>query len=509
MTFPELIDHWRAGRHPSTSELIQLVGEQFEVTVPSLPPKKGDAARAWLSAVKAEAPDHLTARLAQLERFATTTTATTLWPLFEALARLPPDPRLATLATRYLVGDLRLALTAKLQRRLLDCVETHGDDSHFRSLELGLALHLHLLQDGLAARAVRLMQRGLALKPVGPELPQAERARLLAAAWAPAPVAPKPDPLRAVYAAPGDDARRQVLADVLLEQGDPRGEFISLQLAQASPKRQQALLEKHQKEWLGSIADITEFKRDTPLFAGGFVSELSVRAVKRGQFLLAADAPEWATVTRVRRGLQRLSPAMASLAHPGPTPLEVIKGWARDAPGVPLRSIDVAAPPALVVDVLREAPHPVPWVAARFGEWEASRQLRDGLASFAELPGLERLRLGAEAFPVLPALLKEMGLEWLPASLAQLDLVDDAGHVLRLQRDGRRWALTLLDFRGTRAATSEWRDALSNLRWLTPSSVRVRFSALQAEENVAHFEALLRGFKMPVGVTADADPPGW
>jgi uncharacterized protein (TIGR02996 family) len=39
--------------------------------------------------------------------------------------------------------------------------------------------------------------------------------------------------LDAIYAAPDDDAPRQVYADALTERGDPRGEFITLQLARA------------------------------------------------------------------------------------------------------------------------------------------------------------------------------------------------------------------------------------------------------------------------------------
>jgi uncharacterized protein (TIGR02996 family) len=44
----------------------------------------------------------------------------------------------------------------------------------------------------------------------------------------------KPDPeldaaLRAVAEGPLDDGRRRVLADLLLERGDPRGEFLLLQ----------------------------------------------------------------------------------------------------------------------------------------------------------------------------------------------------------------------------------------------------------------------------------------
>ncbi|MCX5743650.1 MAG: TIGR02996 domain-containing protein [Proteobacteria bacterium] len=64
----------------------------------------------------------------------------------------------------------------------------------------------------------------------------------------------------AVWAAPDDDAPRLVLADFLTERGDPRGEFIMLQLAHAAgaldaagKKREKELLKRHKKLWLGPI----------------------------------------------------------------------------------------------------------------------------------------------------------------------------------------------------------------------------------------------------------------
>ena len=223
-----LLSQWRKARHPSTSELIQHIGDRLQVELPRLPAKKTDAAKRLLAGVKTEPPVLLSARLKQLETFTRTTTASLAWPLFEALARLPADPRIATLTTRLLVGDVDVPLTSKLTRRLLDCVETHGDDSHYRALELGFPLNL--LEDGLAARTVRMLQRGLAQHPVGPELPTAERKRLAETTWeVPTTLPPATESLCApIWASPRDLTLRQVLADRLLEQGDPRGEFISL-----------------------------------------------------------------------------------------------------------------------------------------------------------------------------------------------------------------------------------------------------------------------------------------
>jgi len=65
---------------------------------------------------------------------------------------------------------------------------------------------------------------------------------------------------------PDDLATHRAYADYLQEQGDPRGEFIQVQLALEDPertteerreleRRERALLAAHQREWLGILAD--------------------------------------------------------------------------------------------------------------------------------------------------------------------------------------------------------------------------------------------------------------
>ena len=80
-----------------------------------------------------------------------------------------------------------------------------------------------------------------------------------------------------IYAAPDDDGIRSIYADYLIEQGDPLGTFISLQLGRArdriaSPSdEEQQLLDTHWRAWIGDSA--TQL---SPLHVGferGFFSE--------------------------------------------------------------------------------------------------------------------------------------------------------------------------------------------------------------------------------------------
>ncbi|QSQ19808.1 TIGR02996 domain-containing protein [Pyxidicoccus parkwayensis] len=102
--------------------------------------------------------------------------------------------------------------------------------------------------------------------------------------------------LARVYADPGDTSARMVLADHLLEQGNPLGEFIMLQCSPRSDRQRIArLLEEHGGRWasaLGPHVDIfaTRFER-------GFPSAVRLRADWRAP--LPPPGPEWATVREV------------------------------------------------------------------------------------------------------------------------------------------------------------------------------------------------------------------
>jgi uncharacterized protein (TIGR02996 family) len=64
------------------------------------------------------------------------------------------------------------------------------------------------------------------------------------------------DMLQAIYDHPDDDQARAIYADMLLEAGDPRGEFISLQLRgdRKSAGQAKRLLKEHEETWLGPLA---------------------------------------------------------------------------------------------------------------------------------------------------------------------------------------------------------------------------------------------------------------
>jgi uncharacterized protein (TIGR02996 family) len=86
-----------------------------------------------------------------------------------------------------------------------------------------------------------------------------------------------------VYANPEDDAPRMVLADLLMERGDPRGEFIALQIERARTgaepsARELQLQKKHGKQWLGALAPVLSWGKGyaKTTFRRGFVAKADI-----------------------------------------------------------------------------------------------------------------------------------------------------------------------------------------------------------------------------------------
>jgi len=103
-----------------------------------------------------------------------------------------------------------------------------------------------------------------------------------------------------VWAHPDDDGPREVLADLLVQNGDPRGEFIVLQLARhrgtldaAGKKREKELLKRHKKDWLGPIAALIQPAHIR--FERGFIVTCSLEPNAALEEKLGTH-PAWSTI---------------------------------------------------------------------------------------------------------------------------------------------------------------------------------------------------------------------
>ena len=127
---------------------------------------------------------------------------------------------------------------------------------------------------------------------------------------------------QAVHEAPVELARREVLADALLELGDPRGEFILLQLDGSNRARKRAakLLQRHRQAFLGSLADTIVGGTDE--WRSGFLVSAAARLVGE-----RTGDSGWATVEKLvvvlgpQPPLELASPHLRSLREVRLTPL--------------------------------------------------------------------------------------------------------------------------------------------------------------------------------------------
>lgn len=190
----------------------------------------------------------------------------------------------------------------------------------------------------------------------------------------------------AVYADPVADGPRAVLADALQERGDPRGEFIALQLAKlqskpsaAATRRERSLLTKHRRAWLGPLADVVNEPNST--WARGFLDTVVAE--------LSDDTPVdpiWNTV-RSLRIVGGYPPKVRVLAAGCFRGLTEFSSIALDDLGTLLSAR--SKPPIESLSIY--GPH------ARGGAWDpAQLKLVDRLT---ELPGLRRLSLRVERHP--------------------------------------------------------------------------------------------------------------
>jgi uncharacterized protein (TIGR02996 family) len=253
-----LLAVYRATFDSRVAGLIERLGASLGSALDGLPLRQGEQGEALCRLVEALPAAQRSGLLDAFALFAGGAQGQHVWPAVEALASLEPDPRVARLGAYLLLSPRAVrSMTAKLFRRLVNCVERHGHAGLAASLRANPALFYDPRR--VANVAVRLEKR----RPAA--LDEAVLARLEAKVVA--PLAPsQPDGagvseramLEAIIAAPGEDAPRLMYADWLTERQLPLGEFISLQIGRAqrrvSPQarhREAELLQRHRAAFLG------------------------------------------------------------------------------------------------------------------------------------------------------------------------------------------------------------------------------------------------------------------
>lgn len=350
MQLAAVLERWRETRDPELSDLVIELGGAPDPALLSPYEKLTQSAmiEKLIEALRSGTTPSLIALADRVVR-----TARGSWPVVELIAELPADPRLARMALALLRDFTGFPHTsAKLWRRLLDVVERHGDPTCIPPLQ---ALQPFDATPASRSRIANIAKR-LAKHRV---LDQAELDELDTLI-----VEPRSQNaaalLAAVYDEPSADAPREVYADFLMSEGDPRGEFIQLQLLRAAgrstpqtERRELALLKKHGKEWLGPLLGVLvtgEASRGVELlptelalpqtgyglitFSRGFVRRIgSLHLPKHREAVL--DDPMMATIEHAR-SVPRISKSMTSLKSVERGRLELLAGRSYDTFGISL-----------------------------------------------------------------------------------------------------------------------------------------------------------------------------
>lgn len=257
-----LIETWRQTFDPALGRLIEQLGASLAQPLEGLPIKKGERATALTKLIFKASHAERSGLLAAFEDFAREAPGRLVWPPIDAWASAKRDPRVARMALRVLT-TLAHNLTAKLWRRLVNCIEEHGD--------LGVVEDARAYEAMLKGKGSRWGFSPERFSNVLKKLTKARQCKLAADASVieamskrigARPTAPKlEDPsemLAAIGEHPDDDGPRLVYADWLLERKQPAGEFIVLQIARSKSKvsvdarsREADLLATHRTALLG------------------------------------------------------------------------------------------------------------------------------------------------------------------------------------------------------------------------------------------------------------------
>lgn len=318
------LSEWHRTKHPRVADVIDLLGAEALITFS--PPKtrtKETFHQAWLEVAR-EHDEAATGWLAQtltqrlpieedhrgiLRDDYTQTKYAALFERLNALGRRVPDPRIASVLCAMLetptfaVWDLER--TRPIYSPIAELISGQGD---VRSIE-----RLQALQR--APRAAKGILREVVAELIDPLITALRRVDVVKLdepeGWQqllpvhPVGVADERPLLEAVYAQPSNERLRAVYADALLERGDPRGEFISLQLLREPSskqiKRMNSLLKSHRAQWLGTLSNVLT----RPVFARGFLqsAELAQSSVATEEaWQAAARAEGLATIESLFQG---------------------------------------------------------------------------------------------------------------------------------------------------------------------------------------------------------------
>ena len=318
-----LTSAWRRTPDVRIANLVDRVSARLEARSPRISgATRAQVHKNWRAVAKKKDPADLPRLLSSITD--TRGRSTDALERLEALQSWPADPRTSRLVAEQLeVPPFHSSSTFQFWDALIELAAAHGDgraadafdslagryDSILETTYATRSREATWFQKRLSAAATRLRQSAAATLN-----PKDSRAMLALAKQIADDVGEKL--LARVYENPGDDGARAVYGDHLQEAGDPRGEFIALQLAEEDDKRASEIASAHSYTWLGPLFPFLDIEQSR--FEAGFLSHAALSGLSPQRLAAVVDLPVWSTVRSIDFGwinAQRfvVTPAMRSL----------------------------------------------------------------------------------------------------------------------------------------------------------------------------------------------------
>jgi uncharacterized protein (TIGR02996 family) len=236
-----LLHLWQTTFDPGIGQVLELVGAAVAEPLPELPTKRTERAARLISLAQTTGPEDRSAVLAGFEAFAREASPAVLRPAVEVWLEVAPDPRVARAALRIL-DAFHDETSGKVGRRLVGCLERHGDPSipaehaAFVARVTSSPAGWGFAPERLANVVKKLEKDRRCGAPVAPHILQSWLKRFTPSEDTNRSAVTEASLLEAIVASPDDDAPRLVYADWLSERRDPRGELIALQVARSKGK---------------------------------------------------------------------------------------------------------------------------------------------------------------------------------------------------------------------------------------------------------------------------------
>jgi uncharacterized protein (TIGR02996 family) len=287
-----LLNAWRQCRAPRLAALVERLSERLTAGLAPLDCEPGSP-----TLLKCR-PLDLPRLLATVLEGADRGYPGALGPSLRAFQRWPADPRFTPVLLA--ISRMPVAQDVRIPDELCRLLEEVRDPRTVAPLEaLRAGLGTGSMLGGRLSLCLQQLSR-YAPPPLDEQdsalceaLEEALAAREASDA---ARAATREELLARVYADPEDLTARMVLADHLLEGGDPLGELITLQcMPRADEARIEALLSEHRLRWEAPLGVYVE--RECTRFERGF--PVSVRMRRNWSEPLPEPAPCWSTVREI------------------------------------------------------------------------------------------------------------------------------------------------------------------------------------------------------------------